>query len=50
MMAAPMICALCSESTPNDGRFIKCVDITKAYHLERSALVLFESTFDCMTA
>ncbi|KAG0443221.1 hypothetical protein HPB47_015162, partial [Ixodes persulcatus] len=32
-MATSELCALCSDSMPNDGRYLKCDECAKVYHL-----------------
>lgn len=44
------MCAACDESTPNDGRFMTCVDCAKIYHLGKKCSGVSESTFKGMSA
>lgn len=49
-MAPPELCAHCSETTPTDGRSMKCFDCTKAYHFGKNCSGVSESTFKAMSA
>lgn len=45
-----VLCAVCSESVPIDGRFIKCADCAKVFHLGKKCSGISENTFKGMSA
>lgn len=49
-MPTPEPCAVCSGSLPTDGRFMKCVDCSKAYHLGKKCSGVSDGTFKGMSA
>lgn len=50
IMATSELCALCSDSMPNDGRYLKCDECAKVYHLGKKCSGISESTFKGMSA